>query len=128
MARKSSQSQTLKRSTPSNKPGAIRQIFTNPRLTALLLLSCLILVTLMGLTIWGERGLLTMWRKQRAVAELVQDIEAIERENARLVHEIQHLRNDMGHIETIAREELGLVKSNELVFEFVDKKHKSNLP
>jgi cell division protein FtsB len=124
VARQASKPKTLKRSAPSNQPGAIRQIFTNTRLTALLLLSCVILLTLMGLTIWGERGLLTMWRKQRAVAELVQDIEAIERENARLAHEIQHLRNDMGHIETIAREELGLVKSNELVFEFVDKKHK----
>ncbi len=124
VVRKSSKHQTLKRSTPNHQPGAIRHILTNTRLTALLLLSCLILVTLMGLTIWGERGLLTMWRKQREVSEMVQDIEAIERENARLAHEIQHLRNDMGHIETVAREELGLVKSNELVFEFVDKKHK----
>ena len=123
VARKSSKPQTLKRSTPNHQPGAIRHVLTNKRLTALLLLSCLILVTLMGLTIWGEHGLLTMWRKQRDVAELAQDIEAIERENARLTHEIHHLRNDMAHIETIAREELGLVKSDELVFEFVDKKH-----
>ena len=124
MARKASKPHSLKRPTPNHRPGAIRHLITNTRLTTLLLLSCLLLITLMGLTIWGEGGLLTMWRKQRDVAELVQDVEAIERENARLAHEIQHLRNDMGHIETIAREELGLVKSNELVFEFVDKKHK----
>ena len=77
---------------------------------------------MMGLTIWGDRGLLAMWRKQREVAGLVQEIEAIERENTRLGHEIQHLRKDMRYIETIAREELGLVQPDELVFEFVEKK------
>ena len=121
MARKATPSRTLKRASVNHQPGALRQIFTNTRLVALLLLSGLILVILMGLTIWGERGLLAMWRKQGEVAGLVQEIEAIKRENARLSHEIQHLRNDMQHIETIAREELGLVKEDELVFEFVDK-------
>ncbi len=121
MVSKASKSRVPKRVSVNHQPGAIRQILTNTRLVTLLLLSCLILVILMGLTIWGERGLLAMWHKQRDVAGLVQHIEAIERENARLSHEIQHLRNDMGHIETIAREELGLVKADELVFEFVDK-------
>ena len=121
MARKASRARARKRTPVNHQPGAIRQILNNTRLSALLLLSSLILVTLMALTIWGERGLLAMWDKQREVAELVQDIEAIERENARLSHEIYLLRDDMQHIETIAREELGLVKEDELVFEFVDK-------
>lgn len=121
MARKATKSRTPKRSSINHQPGAMRQIFTNTRLVTLLLLSGLILVILMGLTIWGEHGLLAMWHKQREVVGLAQEIEAIERENARLSHEIHHLRNDMQHIETIAREELGLVKADELVFEFVDK-------
>jgi cell division protein FtsB len=121
VAHKATKSRTPKRTSVNHQPGAMRQVLTNPRLVALLLLSGLILVILMGLTIWGEHGLLAMWRKQGDVAGLVQEIEAIEREHARLSHEIQHLRNDMQHIETIAREELGLVKADELVFEFVDK-------
>jgi cell division protein FtsB len=121
VARKASNPRIPKRSVVSHQPGVMRQILTNTRLVALLLLSALILVILMGLTVWGEHGLLAMWRKQGDVARLVQEIEAIERENARLSHEIQHLRNDMQHIEAIAREELGLVKEDELVFEFVDK-------
>lgn len=121
MARKATQTRTPKRAVVNHQPGALRQIFTNTRLVTLLLLSTLTLVILMGLTIWGERGLLAMWRKQREVAGLVQEIEGIERENARLSHEIHHLRNDMQYIETIAREELGLVKADELVFEFVKK-------
>ena len=121
MARKATKARATKRSGANHQPGFMRQLLTHTRLSALLLLSGFILVILMALTIWGEQGLLAMWRKQRDVAGLVREIEAIERENARLSHEIQHLRNDMTHIETIAREELGLVKENELVFEFVDK-------
>lgn len=121
MARKATKPRAPKRAAVNHQPGLIRQLLTNTRLAALLLISCLILVGLMALTIWGEQGLLAMWHKQRDVAGLVQEIEAIERENTRLSHEIQHLRKDMAHIETIAREELGLVKEGELVFEFVDK-------
>jgi len=121
VASKSRKPRIPQRSSVNHQPGAVRQIITNTRLIALLMLSGLILVILMGLTIWGEHGLLAMWHKQGDVARLVEEIEAIKRENARLSHEIQHLRNDMQHIETIAREELGLVKADELVFEFVDK-------
>ena len=121
MAHKANRARIPKRTPVNHQPGAVRQILTNTRLSALLLLSSLILLSLMALTVWGERGLLAMWNKQREVAELAQEIEAIERENARLSHEIQQLRDDMHHIETIAREELGLVKADELVFEFVDK-------
>ncbi len=122
MARNASITRKSKRPSVGHQPGALRQILTNTRLAGLLLLSCLFLATMMGLTIWGDRGLLAMWRKQREVAGLVQEIEAIERENTRLGHEIQHLRKDMRYIETIAREELGLVQPDELVFEFVEKK------
>ena len=122
MARNASSTRKSKRPSAGHQPGALHQILTNTRLAGLLLLSCLFLATMMGLTIWGDRGLLAMWRKQREVAGLVQEIEAIERENTRLGHEIQHLRKDMRYIETIAREELGLVQPDELVFEFVEKK------
>jgi cell division protein FtsB len=33
---------------------------------------------------------------------------------------VQRLRSDLGYIEKIAREELGLVRPGEIVFEFVD--------
>ena len=122
MARNASITRKSKRPSAGHQPGALRQILTNTRLAGLLLLSCLFLATMMGLTIWGDRGLLAMWHKQREVAGLVQEIEAIERENTRLGHKIQHLRKDMRYIETIAREELGLVQPDELVFEFVEKK------
>jgi cell division protein FtsB len=74
---------------------------------------------MMVLAVQGEHGMLAMWRKQHDVAVLVREIEALEQENARLHQEIQRLEHDTGYLEKIAREEIGLVRPGELVFEFV---------
>lgn len=120
MAGQSSASSRRGRRSGSSKPGVVRQMLTNTRLALLLLLSSLFLVAMMGLAIWGERGLLAMGRKQREVIQLAREIEAIEQEKARLSEQIHRLQHDMGYIEKIAREELGLVRAGELVFEFVE--------
>jgi cell division protein FtsB len=101
-------------------PGTLRLILMNTRLATALLLSSLFLVAMMALTVWGERGLSAVWRKQHDIVRLVQEIEAIKHENSQLGREIQRLRSDMLYIEKLAREELGLVRPGELVFEFVD--------
>jgi len=104
----------------SQKPGLVRQILMNTRLAALLLLSGLFLLGLMVLTVWGDYGLREIRRKQHEIQRLVREVDAIEQENARLVREIQRLRTDMSYLEKIAREDLGLVRPKELVFEFVE--------
>ena len=120
MARKPSDASARQRRAKSPGRGVVRQILTNTRLVTLLLLSSCILVAMMGLSIWGEHGLLAVWRKQHDIVQLVREVEATERENARLSEQIYRLQHDMGYIEKIAREELGLVRAGELVFEFVE--------
>jgi cell division protein FtsB len=102
------------------KPGITRQILTNTRLVALLICSGLFLLGMMWLTIWGDRGLLAVQHKQQEVMRLAREVEIVEQENARLGHEIQRLRVDMVYLEKIARENIGLVRPGELVFEFVE--------
>jgi cell division protein FtsB len=82
--------------------------------------SGLFLVVMIGLAIGSEHGFLAMWRMQRQVAQLAYEVRTIEQENRDLGREIHRLRHDMGYIEKIAREELGLVRPGELVFEFVE--------
>jgi cell division protein FtsB len=95
-------------------------MLTNTRLAALLLLSGLFLLGMMWVTVWGEQGLLTVQHKQQDLTRLAREVEILEQENARLVQEVQRLRVDMVYLEKIAREEIGLVRPGELVFEFVD--------
>src|SRR5262249_42893331 len=101
-------------------PGLLRQILATPLLTLVLMGSGLFLLAMMAFTVWGDRGLLAMWRTQRELERLVREIEIVEQKNATLSREVQRLRSDLSYIEKIAREELGLVRPGEIVFEFAD--------
>ncbi len=106
-------------SEPVNQ-GMVRQILTTPWLAVVLITSGVFLLGMMALTIWGDRGLLAMWRTQHDLQRMVRDIEVIEQENNRLGREAQRLQTDLGYIEKIAREELGLIRPGEIVLEFPD--------
>jgi cell division protein FtsB len=103
-----------------HKPGIVHQMLTNTRLAALLIFSGLFLLGMMGVTIWGGQGLLAVQHKQQEITRMARELDMLEQENARLLHEVQRLRVDMVYVEKIAREEIGLVRPGELVFEFVE--------
>ena len=102
------------------QPSLVRQIVATPWLTLVLIGSSLFVLAMMAFTVWGDRGLLAMWRTQHDLERLVLEIEIVEQKNAILVREVQRLRSDLAYIEKIAREELGLVRPGEIVFEFAD--------
>jgi hypothetical protein len=60
------------------KPSLVHQIVATPWLTLVLMGSSLFLLAMMTLTVWGDRGLLTMWRTQHDLARLVREIEIFE--------------------------------------------------
>ncbi|MBM3224390.1 MAG: septum formation initiator family protein [Candidatus Tectomicrobia bacterium] len=101
-------------------PSLVRQVVATPWLTLVLISSTLFLGAMMTFTVWGDRGLLAMWRTQHDLERLARDIEIIDQKNATLAREVQRLRSDLGYIEKIAREELGLVRPGEIVFEFAE--------
>ena len=98
----------------------MRQVLATPWLILVLMLSSLFLFTMMALTVWGDRGLLAMWRTQHDLDRLGREIEIIDQKNASLVRDMQRLRTDRDYVEKIAREELGLVRAGEIMFEFPD--------
>ena len=51
--------------------------------------------------------------------ELVEKNHILEKENHHLYEEISRLQDDPAAIESLARQELGLVKEGELIFQFV---------
>ena len=52
------------------------------------------------------------------IAELKSENLRIEQENIRLQKEIKQLKENLAYIEDIARKQLGLVKEDELVYQF----------
>jgi cell division protein FtsB len=92
----------------SNRPSL------GPRLK---LAAILLLVLVVALAI-GNRGLVRVYRMHQTKAALEREIAQLTSSNAALAEEVRALRTDPGRVEAIAREELGLVKPDELVYEF----------
>jgi cell division protein FtsB len=70
----------------------------------------------------GEKGLLESMRAGRQYQQLERSVEDLKRENARLREEARRLTDDPAAIESLAREELGLMRPGEVVFILKDVK------
>jgi cell division protein FtsB len=75
---------------------------------------------LLLVVIFGDNGLIELKRLQRQHADLVQENTSLNQENARMYSGIDRLKNDPDYIENIARQELGMIRSDELIFKFKD--------
>jgi cell division protein FtsB len=64
----------------------------------------------------GERGFMETLRARRHHQELVESIERLRAENARLQEEAGRLTSDPATIEALARQELGLIRPGEMLF------------
>ncbi len=70
--------------------------------------------------IFGDAGLLSYLRMKRTQQQLSHEIEQLRQKNAELRNQIESLRSDPHYIEQIAREQLGLVKDGEIIYQFND--------
>lgn len=70
----------------------------------------------------GEKGLMESLRARRQYREVAAGLEAIQRENRRLLEEARRLREDPDAIEAVAREQLGLIRPGEVLFIIKDEK------
>ncbi|MBI2458619.1 MAG: septum formation initiator family protein [candidate division NC10 bacterium] len=89
-----------------------------PALRTRLRLVIILLLALVAASVMGNRGLLRLYEMRRARAALTREIGELAAANAALTEEVRALRTDPARVEAIAREELGLVKPGELVYEF----------
>jgi cell division protein FtsB len=67
--------------------------------------------------VFGTHGVLAMRRAQKEAASVQKEIEQINEENQQLQNRVKALKTEPVAIEHIAREELGLARPGEIVFE-----------
>ena len=89
-----------------------------PRTRKFPLLPILLIALLLGFAVFGDRGLLRALQFSRQKAALEAQVQQLEAENTSLRQEIEALRSDRRTLEGIARRELGMVKEDELVYQF----------
>jgi cell division protein FtsB len=70
----------------------------------------------------GEKGLMESMRARQQYRDVAASLDAARRENARMREEVRRLREDPAAIESLAREELGLIRPGELLFIIKDEK------
>ena len=79
----------------------------------------IIIALLVGaLVIFGDRGLIDNLRMKERLAALKKVNYDLARENGEMKRTNSLLRDDLSYVEMIARNELGMVKKGDLVFQF----------
>jgi cell division protein FtsB len=74
-----------------------------------------LLVNLLLLTVFGDNGLVELSRLRARQQALAEQNETLARENVSLYHTIDRLKHDPVYLESVARNELGMVGKNDLV-------------
>lgn len=91
------------------------------RLRILMLISFSFFIFLVIAAIFRDDGIIKTHQLNKKLDLLKLDIINMKKENDKIKSEIHTLKRDPSYVEKIAREELGLVKPGEIVFEFVEK-------
>lgn len=79
----------------------------------------------LGITLLtGENGLMKYLELQKTQQKLTAEIVTLDQQNKQLKKQVDALKNDPFYIEKSAREEFGLAKKNELIFQFEDARKK----
>ena len=77
-----------------------------------------LVLVILGFAFLGARGVLFLLKISEQKAALIAELEEVNNLNSSLSAEIRALRNDRHYIERLARTELGMVRDDELVFQF----------
>ncbi len=77
-----------------------------------------IVMVMFAFALFGDRGVLYLFKQKRHQAELQQQLAEIETVNDGLRKEIAVLSGDRRHLERMARSQLGMVREDEVVYQF----------
>jgi cell division protein FtsB len=78
----------------------------------------LCILSLLVLSLLGERGAFHLWRLRGEKAKLDEENYRLQKENETLRQRISMLRNDDFYLEKLAREDLNLVRPGEIIYRF----------
>jgi len=75
-----------------------------------------VLIVLVADALVGDKGMIDTIRARRRYREVADALAQKRQDNARLRDEIRRLKEDPAAIESLAREQLGLIRDGEVVF------------
>ena len=89
--------------------------------------SIITVIILLGLvvTLWiyyAPYGAKSYLSSRQELRQLTSDVKRLHQQNIEIREEIDRIKSDPAYLETIARQHYSLIKENEIVFEYGDKK------
>lgn len=73
-------------------------------------------------TVFGDKGLLRIYELKQDKSKIESRLTAAKDDNEKLKREIVALKTDRRYLESIARKDFGLVRSNEVIYQFPHEK------
>lgn len=73
-------------------------------------------------TVFGDKGLLRIYELRQDKSKIDSRLSETRGENEKLKLEILALKSDRRYLESIARKDFGLVRSNEVIYQFPQEK------
>jgi len=73
-------------------------------------------------TVFGDKGLLRIFELKQDKTRIETRLTDTKTENEKLKQEIVALKSDRRYLESIARKDFGLVRSNEVIYQFPQEK------
>ncbi len=80
--------------------------------------ACLVVISLLWLIFAPHMGIYSVLHKRAMLSRLQQENAEIEKKNSSLQKEIERIQNDPHYLEKVARDKYGLLKENEMIFDF----------
>jgi cell division protein FtsB len=81
-----------------------------------------IILFILFFTFFGDRGLLRIYHLNQENKDIQEHLQLLKTENEKLKLEIEALRSDRRYLESIARRDFGLVRQNEVIYQFPQEK------
>ncbi len=94
----------------------------------LIAFALLVLFNFILVIIFGDNGLVDLHLLRREKENIVRKNELLQKKNMTLFREIDRLKHDPQYIENVARQELGMIGKDELIFKLKDKDQDLNEP
>ncbi|HWN31012.1 MAG TPA: cell division protein FtsB [Burkholderiales bacterium] len=93
----------------------------------LVTLILVVLIAALQYPLWlGKGSWLSVWEVDRQLREQTLANQKLQARNAALDAEVRDLKQGLGAIEERARSELGMIKQNEIFFQILEDKQKTN--
>lgn len=88
--------------------------------------ACFLLILLFLVILFGEKGFYDYMFLKKQYAEIKKDNDNLEEEGRKTYAIIKRLKIDLDYIEEIARQQIGMVLENEMVYQFPEDEAEKN--